>query len=458
MTPLPTRHAVFAGLLASTLLSACQNPPPADPLPAFPPEQAPTALACPSGLPADARCLGGTDSAGAHYRIALPAQWNGTLLLHAHGGPSLGEPKAERADEDLTRWAIMVRAGYAWAGSTFRQGGVEVRAAAEDTERLRRIFRAHVATPRRTVLHGQSWGAGVAAKGAEMFTAGKLGSAPYDAVLLSSGVLGGGTRSYDFRLDLRVIYQQLCANHPRPDEPAYALNLGLPAGARMSSADLQARVNSCLGLNLPAAQRSPAQQAKVQTIERTLRIPASSIASHMSWATFHFQDISSQRTGGASPFGNIGARYQGSADDEALNAAVQRYRADPEAVARFAADTDPSGRIPVPVLSVKWIDDPTAFVELDHHFREQMVRAGTAGHLVQTFTRQGTHSYISDPTYPALMQALLRWVDEGQMPTPQAIAQDCLQTQQARFGPGCSFDASYQPAALDSRVTPRQRP
>ena len=32
-----------------------------------------------------------------------------------------------------------------------------------------------------------------------MFTAGK----PYDVVLLTSGVLGGGTRSYDFRLDLR---------------------------------------------------------------------------------------------------------------------------------------------------------------------------------------------------------------------------------------------------------------
>ena len=54
----------------------------------------------------------------------------------------------ERSVEDLERWAIMVKAGYAWAGSTFRQGGVEVRAAAEDTERLRQIFVGHVAQPR----------------------------------------------------------------------------------------------------------------------------------------------------------------------------------------------------------------------------------------------------------------------------------------------------------------------
>jgi len=46
---------------------------------------------------------------------------------------------------------------------------------------------------------------------------------PYDAVLLTSGVLAGGTRSYDFRLDLRVVYQAVCGNHPRPDEAQYPL-------------------------------------------------------------------------------------------------------------------------------------------------------------------------------------------------------------------------------------------
>ena len=63
-----------------------------------------------------------------------------------------------------------------------------------------------------------------------MFTASAQGK-PYDAVLLTSGVLGGGTRSYDFRLDLRVVYQALCNNHPRPDEPAYPLWMGLPANS-----------------------------------------------------------------------------------------------------------------------------------------------------------------------------------------------------------------------------------
>ena len=420
-------------------------------------EAAPTATACPAQVPSSATCLGGKDAMGAYYLIAKPAHWNGVLVLHAHGGPSLAAPSPARVAEDLTRWAIMVKAGYAWAGSSFRQGGVAVRAAAQDTERLRGIFRAHVAKPRRTILHGQSWGAGVASKGAEMFTRDSVGERPYDGVLLTSGVLGGGTHAYDFRTDLRVVYQYLCGNHPRPSEAPYALHLGLPANVSMKNADVAARANECLALDKPAAQRTPAQQAKIRTLVDVIKIPERAIEPHLNWATMHFQDISAQRTGGASPFGNMGAAYSGSADDAALNAGVLRYRADPAAYAHFAEDTDPVGKIPVPVLSAKWISDPTAFVELDARFLTVMQQGGSAQRLVQTFTQKGTHSYLSDPTYPTLMSALLQWIDQGSKPTPAGIATACSGFEQ-EFGQGCSFDASYRPAPLAQRVPARQRP
>ncbi|MDP3084722.1 MAG: hypothetical protein Q8N44_13680 [Rubrivivax sp.] len=420
-------------------------------------ETAPLPVACPKGLAADARCLGGKDSTGAHYLIALPAGWNGHLVLHAHGGPLLGAPTAERAVADLDRWAIVVQAGYAWAGSTFRQGGVEVRAAAEDTERLRQIFLAHVAKPTRTILHGQSWGAGVAAKGAEMFGPGADGKPAYDAVLLTSGVLAGGSRSYDFRLDLRVVYQHLCGNHPRPDEPAYPLWMGLPADSAMTPALLAMRTRDCLGLGLPAAQRSAEQARKLKTIVDVIRVPESSVQGHLNWATFHFRDIAQHRSGGRSVFGNIGAVYQGSADDAALNASVLRYRANAQAVARFAADTDPDGRIAVPVLSAHAVHDPVAFVEMQHSYRQTMAAAGQAGQLVQVYTDDREHSYLSHPLYPALLDALLAWVEQGRKPTPAQLAQQC-QALQPRYGPGCRILPDYQPAPLDARVVPRQRP
>lgn len=422
-------------------------------------EPAPHQSACVDAVPGDAICYTGQDSAGAYYTIVMPANWNGRLVLHAHGGPGLGAPTPERSVEDITRWAIMVKAGYAWAGSTFRQGGVEVRAAAEDTERLRRIFRAYVAKPALTILHGQSWGAGVAVKAAEMFTQDNTaGEKPYDAVLLTAGVLAGGTRSYDFRTDLRVVYQSLCNNHPRPTETQYPLHLGLPAGVTMTQSDLSARVNECLGLHKPAGERTPEQAQKIATLVNVIRIPASAIQSHINWGTFHFQDISSKRTGGASPFGNVGAVYTGSGNDAALNAGVLRYAADPSAYAKFSLDADPTGKIPVPVLSAKWISDPTAFVELDAHFKDVMQRGGSGDRLVQTFTSNAqSHSYISDATYPTLLSALVVWAENGTKPTPAGVAAACPAFE-AQFGAGCSFAPSYTPPALVTRVAARERP
>ncbi len=421
-------------------------------------ESPPAEAECPAGAPPAARCLRGQDSAGAHYLIVTPQNWNRVLVVHAHGGPTLGEPKPDRADADIKRWGIIVKAGYAYAASVFRQGGVAVRSAAEDTERVRRIFVTHVAKPRRTILHGQSWGAGVAAKAAEMYGDSIAGASPYDGVLLSSGVIAGGSRAYDFRLDLRVVYQHLCGNHPKPDEEDYPLWRGLPSGSKLSRAELATRVDECLGVRKQAAQRSPEQQRKLQTIVDVIRIPESSVLAHLNWATWHFQDIAEHRSGGRSVFGNEKVVYAGApggaSTDAALNAAVARYAADPQALAAFADDTDPTGRIPVPVLTVHGIGDPTAFVEMESVFRDTMHAAGSGARLVQTFTEYDTHSYLSDPVYATVFDSLLQWIDSGDKPTPELIAQRCPSFE-AEFGPGCRFLPGYQPGPFESRVPAR---
>ncbi len=413
-------------------------------------EAASAASPCPTGLPANTRCLTGTDSAGAHYWIAVPEPWSGVLVLHAHGGPELGVPRAERSADDLQRWAVMVKAGHAWAGSTYRQGGVAVRAAAVDTERLRGLFTELVAKPRVTLLHGQSWGASVAAIAAESFPT------SYDAVLLTSGVLGGGTRSYEFRLDLRVVYQALCQNHPKADEPAYPLWQGLPPGSALTRAELARRVNDCTGLRLAPDKRSPEQQQRLATLLAVVRIPERSLIGHLNWATWHFQDIVFTRLAGANPFGNIGARYGGSPNDDALNAKVARFRADPAAVARFAADADPTGQLHVPTLNAHATDDPVAFVELESAFADNVARAGKTDLLVQTFTDEHEHSYLADAEYVALVDAVLQWAAKGDKPTPDSVAARCAALE-ARFGAGCHFVPGYRPAPLDARVTPRER-
>ncbi|RYY63641.1 MAG: hypothetical protein EOO24_57320, partial [Comamonadaceae bacterium] len=359
----------------------------------------PQPAACPADVPADARCYNGSDGAGALYWIAVPAQWNRVLVVHAHGGPEVGAPTLARGAADLKRWSVMVKAGYAWAGSTYRRGGYGVTMAAEDTERVRKIFIARFGQPQRTILHGQSYGGGVASKAAEMYGPVPGARPAYDGVLLTSGVLGGGNSAYDFRLDLRVVYQYVCRNHPRPEEPQYPLWQGLPMDSKLTRPELAARVKECTGVGLPAAQRSPEQAARLKTILSVIRIPERSLNGHLNWATWLFQDLTQTRLGNRNPFGNSKVVYSGSADDAALNAGVLRYAADPQAVGALAADSRPTGRLRLPVLTLHAIHDPTAFVELESAYRDIVEGAGASQWLVQNFSDESEHSYLSDAEY-----------------------------------------------------------
>ena len=419
----------------------------------------PRSADCPASVPADAQCYNGRDTEGALYWIAIPTQWNRVLVMHSHGGPETGAPTLERGAEDLKRWSVMVKAGYAWAGSTYRRGGYGVTMAAEDTERLRKIFIARFGQPRRTILHGQSYGGGVASKGAELYgpTAGATTGAlsevqpAYDGVLLTSGVLGGGGNAYEFRLDLRVVYQYVCRNHPRPDEARYPLWMGLPLDSKMHRADLAARVRECTGVGLPVAQRSPEQAAHLKTILSVVKVPERTLLSHLQWATWLFQDLTQKRLGSRNPFGNAKVVYSGSDDDAALNAGVLRYEADPQAVGALADDSRPTGRLRLPVLTLHAIHDPTAFVELESTYHDIVESAGASQWLVQTFADEAEHSYLSDAEYPALMTALLDWIDKGDKPSLQKVAALCAQYE-AGFGTGCHLQPDYRPPPLSSRV------
>ena len=423
----------------------------------------PKAQPCPEGVAAKSRCLTGRDNAGADYWLAVPPDWNGTLVVHAHGGPELGVPKADRAAADLTRWSVWTRAGYAYAGSGFRQGGVAVQSAAEDTDRVRQIFIATLGVPKRVVLHGQSWGASVAARTAELFNTldngGKNTALPYDAVLLTSGVLGGGSQSYNFRLDLRVVYQVVCGNHPQASEAAYPLWQGLPLASPLSRTDLASRVEACTGLSLKPADRTPAQQRHLQTILAAVKIEERALLGHLNWATWHFQDIVFNRLAGRNPFDNALVRYSAAASGltgDALNAQVARYTADPAALADFAQDADPQGRISVPVLTLHGIDDPVAFVELESTFKTTMARGGSAASLVQAFTQDTEHSYLSDAQYVTALQRLIEWASGGAKPTPASLAADCPRLASAfEAASGCRFAPQFAPQALSSRVPAR---
>lgn len=405
---------------------------------------APEPATCPASLPAGATCHSGRSADGAWYWVAYPADWNGTLIVHAHGGPRTGDPQREDPVEDLDRFSMMVREGYAWAGSTYRRGGYGVRMAAKDTDDLRQIVWDAFGQPARTLLHGQSWGGNVAAKAAELYAVSADGSRNYDGVILTSGLLAGGSRGYDFRADLRAVYQFYCNNHPRRDEARYPVWQGLPENDSMPRAEISARVEDCTGLSLAPALRSTAQASALRNILSVTGLQADQLVAHLAWATNLFQDMVWRRLDGRNPFSNVGTTYQGSDDDLALNQGVERFSADPLAVAALAYDSDLTGQIVLPTLTLHARYDPTVFVWHETAYALTVQAAGRSDLLGQVFTTEALHSRLSAPQYVGLLTSLTGWLETGERPDASDVLTACLAVAE-RYGEPCLIDPDFRP-------------
>ncbi|WP_053846516.1 DUF6351 family protein [Streptomyces sp. NRRL B-24085] len=439
------RPAVLAALLAAAVVGTLGS------APAAPADTArPTPAACPGRLAHKADCYTGRDANGAYYTMAVPKHWNGSLVVHAHGGPDFSYDESTTT-EDLERWAVMVDEGYAWAGSSYRRGGYGVRMAAADTDNVRRLFVGRFGRPDHTYLHGQSWGGNVAAKVTETY-GGQRGA--YDGVLLTNGFLAGGSRGYDTRVDLRTVYQYYCRNLPRPTEPQYPLWQGLPADSPMTPEEVHGRLQECTGIDSHPADRTAKQQRNLDDILAVTRIPERSLATNMQYAAFLVRDIVSSRLDGRNPFGNRGVRYDGSHDDKALNAGVERFSSDPGARRDLSYDSDLTGRITLPVLTLHAIDDPQVFVEHEAAYRATVQAAGRGENLVQTFTRESDHSELSDAEYANSLAALATWARTGRKPTPSSIARSCAAFD-TTYGGGCFYDPAFRPAPFATQVRPR---
>jgi hypothetical protein len=100
--------------------------------------------------------------------------------------------------------------------------------AAADTEDARKFFIARIAKPKRTLLHGASYGGLVAAKLVEKYAQNADGTLNYNGAFLNSGLVSGSAVGYEFRADLRVVYQYYCKNLPQRQRAQYPLWKGIP--------------------------------------------------------------------------------------------------------------------------------------------------------------------------------------------------------------------------------------
>lgn len=391
---------------------------------AAPPSEALSPRVCPPAVSDIATCFGARDRNGSFLLVALPNTWNRALIVHAHGGPRMTTPTADEPIEDLNRFAVMVRAGYAWIGPSYRRGDYAVRSAAADLESARRTFIGQFGAPTRTILHGQSWGAQIALKTLEAYGRDADGRTSYDAALLTNGVVAGGVQAYQFRAELRAVFQFYCGNHPRPDEDQYPVWMGLPPGKAMSREEVNARIDACTGLNKPEANRTPQERQRLADILAATGVQERALRTHMNWATTTLASLINT-IGGANPFDTQTTVYQGVSNPAALNAGVARFRADPRARAMLDFESKPTGQVIAPILSLYSRGDAQVSPALQQDLATTFAASQRSDLLTQIGMDWSDHSNLPGDVLVAALASIEDWMATGRRPDAAALKAHC---------------------------------
>ena len=367
----------------------------------------------------------------------MPKNWNGNLVVFAHGGPGPIAPSAAYSMGSLAKYSVEVKKGYAWIASTYRYLGFGVQQSADDTDQARAYFAEHLGKPKRNIVHGASYGGLVGAMLIERY--GKN----YDGAFFNSGMLAGAVTGYQFRADLRAVYQYFCKNLPRPDEKPYPLWMGLPADSKLTLDELTSRVDECTGVTKKPEARSELQKKNLANILAVGGFKEIVLIRHMQYGTFNFRDIANI-THGKSPFTNAHSVYRDSDNDAALNAGVARFEADPVGVAFLKADAEPKAALAIPVMAIHSINDPQVSVNAEAVYRDLARATGSGAKLVQAYTDENEHTGQSASEIGAALDGLMAWIEKGDKPTPQSVAGACGVLQASLGGP-CRYHPEFEP-------------
>lgn len=289
---------------------------------------------------------------GAPWRIDVPADWNGGLIVQMHGYETVGvsRPDVSAPGEEAR---IFLADGYAVAASSYATQGWAVEDAIADSERLRRHFVATHGEPARTLAVGYSMGGHVALATLETH------GAHYDGALSLCGVNAPAVEVFE-----TLAAPLAAAQYFFPEAMGLATDgLADPASPPMLD-----------GEALEAAFR--ANEATATRIAHWLEVPRDGLSDTL-WLYYVILREGAQRAGGY-PVDNTATRYGGFGDDEAFNAGVARLPGDPTAVAYIARNFNLTGRIDKPVVLLSNAVDPIVPKRIGVRYIELARNAGNA--------------------------------------------------------------------------------
>src|SRR5215216_3107975 len=202
------RRSVVAAAVALIALLAPALPVPT-PVAAAPPPWFVDEASLPFTALPGARAMWGVH-AQAGYRIEVPANWNGDVVMYAHGYRGTGPALTVSNPPIRTH---LIEQGYAWAASSFRANGYVPGTGAQDTHRLLELFGSLVGEPDRVYMTGTSMGGHVTGVAIEQWPD------DFDGAQPECGVMGAN-ELFDYYLDAYLVAETVAGNVPEVPTPA----------------------------------------------------------------------------------------------------------------------------------------------------------------------------------------------------------------------------------------------
>jgi acetyl esterase/lipase len=365
------------------------------------------------------------------YRVEVPANWNGKLVMYAHGFAGNGNVLSVQ-NPSIRRY--LIQNGYAWAASSYSKNYYDVRAGVEDTNALALEFNKiaaknsrALAAPTRIYITGVSMGGHISAAAIEDETAITANNKVKYAGAVPMCAVAGDTELFDTFAAIQIAAQTVA---------------GLASNPTDKWLDIEPTVRSTLFTTFPGTP-TPVKGAQFVSILQNLTGgPRPMFAQGLAF-------------GGSFPsaygtFGSDGTvtgilnknildtnRYVYTIDGDAagsaaINAAAQKLTAAPDAnrlrLGGLRWIPKVNGEFRVPVVTIHTLGDLFVPFNMQQVYQKRTAAKGNSTWLVQRAIRGASHCDFTVAESETAFDDMIKWERDGVKPlgddvvTPAVVA------------------------------------
>ena len=376
---------------------------------------------------------------GAFFRITVPDNWNGTLVIDNHGF-DFAPPGPIPAPSPASLTPLMLAEGYAVAKSSYSNCCCTLFSTQKDLNRLLGVFEDNFGPPNDVILHGGSLGGIVTAQGIEKLGFNVVGAYPVCGAL-------SGSRSWDGAIDLRLVYDAICGSVPGGAIPGGATggpSPGFPPGFTIPQ--IVGPIQACTGI---LGGATPAQLARLAQLLSVTQIPASFLIQDMVFVTNGLSNLifAADKLAGGQGVGNVGVTY----NNATVDANIQRVAYDSQARHRLEKNFTPKGDVgATKIVSIHTDGDGLVIVENEEDYADKVPASNLTVAIVDE--AGNTHCGFTGPEAAAGWEELRDWIAGGPQPTAQDLQDRCLTIGSPAQ---CRINPAYVVGEFDARIPPR---